>query len=91
MNVSHIVLATRLIYCCSHYSFLVLDNYFHRPCGLFENFGPSLQTVSKFSLQVEGDMRAKGYFYRIKQHPKIPALNQHFVLYLLSFAAFHPY
>ena len=36
-------------------------------------------------------MRAKGYFYRIMQHPEIPALDQQLVLYLLQFAAFRPY
>jgi len=35
-------------------------------------------------------MRAKGRFYRIKQLATMPALNQHLVLYPLSFAAFRP-
>jgi len=35
-------------------------------------------------------MRAKGHFYRIKQSAMMPALDQHLVLYPLSFAASRP-
>jgi len=35
-------------------------------------------------------MRAKGHFYRIKQSATMPVLDQHLVLYPLSFAAFRP-
>ena len=50
----------------------------------------SLQITSKFSLETEGDMRAKGHFYRIKQSATTSVPDQHLVFYPLSFAAFRP-
>lgn len=63
---------------------------FRRACSLLEHLGLSPQTASKLSLETEGDMRAKGHFYRLKQSATTPVLDQHLVLYPLSFAAFRP-
>jgi len=68
----------------SDYSFLVPDDDFDKASQLIEKTGLSLQLPSKFSLATEGDMSAKGRFFRIP--PPITATERHLVIYPLSFA-----
>lgn len=83
-------LSERTFFVLQDYPFLVPDEDLQRASILLENLGLSLRTPSRVPLAAEGDMKAKGRHHLISQSATIPGLDQHLVIYPLSFAAFRP-